>query len=96
MSEVNEYINEIKKNKALSKTENDILARRYRNGDMDAKNKLIEGNLLLVVSTVSKYSTRLKHMSFMDLIQEGNLGLMRAIESYNPDDGAFLHMLLIG
>ena len=89
MSEVSEYINEIKKNKALSKIENDILARRYRNGDMDAKNKLIDGNLLLVVSTVSKYSTRLKHMSFMDLIQEGNLGLMRAIESYNPDDGAF-------
>ena len=88
-NEVREYANEIKRKKTLSKKENDVLAREYINGNVYAKNILIEGNLSLVLSVVSKYTTRLKHMSLMDLIQEGNLGLIRAIETYNPDSGAF-------
>ncbi len=58
----------------------------FRKGETE---KLINCNLRLVVKVALKYQVRAKHMKLLDLIQEGNLGLMRAIETYNPDEGAF-------
>ena len=58
----------------------------FRKGETE---KLINCNLRLVVKIAFKYQAKAKHMKLLDLIQEGNLGLMRAIETYNPDEGAF-------
>jgi len=61
------------------------LARRVKQGDDAAKRKLIESNLRLVVSVAKVYSRC--GMSISDLVQEGNLGLMRAVECYDPERG---------
>ncbi len=58
----------------------------FRRGETE---KLINCNLRLVVKIALKYRVRAKHMKLLDIIQEGNLGLMRAIETYDPDQGAF-------
>ena len=65
----------------LTAIEEVSLAKRIERGDMAAKNKLIEANLRLVVSIARRYMNR--GMSFLDLIQEGNLGLMRAVEKFD-------------
>lgn len=69
--------------------ENKELARRYKAGDMKAREKLINGNLRLVVNFAFRYRDKVKHMQMLDIIQEGNVGLMRAIEDYDPNVGAF-------
>lgn len=61
------------------------LARRYRDGDMEARQTLINSNLKLVVSIAKNYKNA--HLSLSDLIMEGNLGLITAVEKYNPDLG---------
>lgn len=61
------------------------LARRYRDGDMEARQALINSNLKLVVSIAKNYKNA--HLSLSDLIMEGNLGLITAVEKYNPDLG---------
>jgi RNA polymerase primary sigma factor len=75
------YLKEIGKVPLLNSAEEIKLAKRMERGDEDAKRRLIEGNLRLVVSIAKKYGGR--GMLFLDLIQEGNLGLIRAVEKFD-------------
>ena len=61
------------------------LSKRAKDGDEKARRRLIEKNLRLVVSVAKKY--RGYGLSFEDLIQEGNVGLIKAVEKYDPDRG---------
>ena len=79
------YLCEIGKVKLLTGKEEIEIARRIRKGDQTAKQKLAEANLRLVVSIAKKYIGR--GLSFLDLIQEGNIGLFRAVEKFDPDRG---------
>lgn len=69
----------------LSAEEELYLAREMKNGDKKAKDELIERNLKLVVSIAKKYIGR--GVPFLDLIQDGNLGLMKAVDMFEPDKG---------
>jgi len=75
------YLKEIGATPLLSADEEIKLAQKYEKGDMEAKNKLIKANLRLVVSIAKKYLGR--RLSFLDLIQEGNKGLIRGVEKYD-------------
>ena len=76
------FLKEIGKIKLLTFEEENALAERMVAGDKEAKKQLIESNLRLVVSIAKRYIGR--GMSFLDLIQEGNLGLIKAVEKYDP------------
>lgn len=79
------YLNEISKIPLLSKEEEYNLAILVKKGDIEAKKKFSESNLKLVVSIARNY---LGHgMEFVDLIQEGNLGLLRAVDDFEPSKG---------
>ena len=75
------YLREIGKVSLLTAAEEVDLAKRMEAGDVDAKKRLIDANLRLVVSIAKKYIGR--GMLFLDLIQEGNLGLIRAVEKFD-------------
>ena len=75
------YLREIGKVSLLTASEEVELAKKMEAGDNDAKKKLIDANLRLVVSIAKKYIGR--GMLFLDLIQEGNLGLIRAVEKFD-------------
>lgn len=79
------YLKDIGKVPLLSPEEEIELAKRMIDGDEDAKRKLSEANLRLVVSIAKRYVGR--GMLFLDLIQEGNLGLMKAVEKFDPSKG---------
>jgi RNA polymerase primary sigma factor len=79
------YLKEIGKVRLLSAYEEVNLARRIEAGDQEAKRMLVEANLRLVVSIAKKYVGR--GMLFLDLIQEGNLGLIRAVEKFDYKKG---------
>ncbi len=79
------YLSEIGRIPLLQGKEEIDLARRIKKGDQSAKSKLAESNLRLVVSIAKKYIGR--GLSFLDLIQEGNIGLFRAVEKFDPDRG---------
>ncbi|HEY5466274.1 MAG TPA: RNA polymerase sigma factor RpoD [Clostridia bacterium] len=79
------YLKEIGKIPLLSGEEEQILGQRILDGDLDSKNRLIEANLRLVVSIAKKYVGR--GMSFLDLIQEGNLGLIKAVDKFDHSKG---------
>ncbi|MBQ2928492.1 MAG: RNA polymerase sigma factor RpoD [Oscillospiraceae bacterium] len=79
------YLKEIGQVKLLSAEEEVELAKRVSEGDQKAKNKLTEANLRLVVSIAKKYSGRGLHI--LDLIQEGNTGLIRAVDKFDWTKG---------
>ena len=75
------YLREISRVPLLTAAEEVSLAKAYERGDLRARRRLIEANLRLVVSIARRYSGR--GLSFLDLIQEGNVGLMKAVERYD-------------
>jgi len=77
------YLREIGKTPLLSKDEERELAKRAEKGDEDARQKLMKANLRLVVSIAKRYVNRTPHLSILDLIQEGNIGLSRAVEKFD-------------
>jgi RNA polymerase primary sigma factor len=79
------YLVKISRDRLLTHPEELELSRRAREGDKRARQRLIEKNLRLVVSVAKKY--RGYGLPFEDLIQEGNIGLMKAVEKYDPDRG---------
>ena len=82
---VKAYLKEIGRVPLLSAEEEGVLARAAQAGDADARRQLSEANLRLVVSVAKRYAGR--GLPFLDLIQEGNLGLMKATEKFEPDRG---------
>ncbi|MFA5480861.1 MAG: RNA polymerase sigma factor RpoD [Bacilli bacterium] len=80
------YLKEIGRTDLLKPAEEPILAKRILEGDMAAKNELINANLRLVIN-IAKHYSRGKGMDFLDLIQEGNLGLMKAVEKFDYTKG---------
>jgi len=79
------YLGEIAKIPLLSTSEEIRLARRAQQGDGEARHKLIVSNLRLVVSIAKKYLYY--GLPLLDLIEEGNLGLMKAVDRYDPERG---------
>ena len=79
------YFGEIARIPLLSREEEVALARRVRTGEEAAKARLIEANLRLVVQVARRYLNR--GLPLPDLIEEGNIGLMRAVEKFDPDRG---------
>ena len=79
------YLNNIKKIPLLTFDEELKLSRKVKGGDKDAMGQLIEANLRLVVKIARTYFSR--EISLMDLIQEGNIGLIRGAEKYDPHKG---------
>jgi RNA polymerase primary sigma factor len=75
------YLREIARVPLLTAAEEVSLAKALERGDVRARRRLIESNLRLVVSIARRYSNR--GLSFLDLIQEGNMGLMKAVERYD-------------
>ncbi len=79
------YLREIGTTPLLSASEEVLLARRIRRGDRDARVRLAKANLRLVVSVAKRYAG--KALPLLDLIQEGNHGLLRAVEKFDPERG---------
>ena len=82
---VRAYFKSIGKTRLLSADEEIELAKRIANGDEDAKKRLTEANLRLVVSIAKRYPGR--DLNLLDLIQEGNIGLMKAVERFDYTKG---------
>ena len=83
---IHQYLVEIGQIDLLSADEEKQLGKKIRSGDKTATKRLIEANLRLVVSLARRYMNR--GLSLSDLIEEGNLGLIHAVEKFDPDIGA--------
>jgi len=83
LDEVQMYLKEIGQYAPLTAEEEKELAKRIEKGDQEAKKRLVQANLRLVVSIAKKYIGKSPNLSFLDLIQEGNLGLFRAVEKFD-------------
>ena len=81
------YLREIGKIPLLTADEEKELAKKIEQGNEEAKRKLTEANLRLVVSIAKKYVGRSPHLTLLDLIQEGNLGLFKAVEKFDYKKG---------
>ncbi len=79
------YLRHIGQGNLLTHKEEIDLSKRAKQGEEKARRKLIEKNLRLVVSVAKRY--RGYGLPFEDLIQEGNIGLMKAVEKFDPDKG---------
>ena len=79
------YLNEIGRESLLTPQEERELAGRMRRGDFEARQQMIEHNLRLVVNIAKHYINR--GLSLLDLIEEGNLGLMHALDKFEPERG---------
>lgn len=82
---IREYLKEIGSIPLLTQEQEQDLAKRKSEGDAEAGKKLVEANLRLVVSIAKRYTGR--GMSFLDLVQEGNIGLMKAVEKFDYTNG---------
>ena len=82
------YLNEIGKVKLLTAQEEIVLAKRIKRGDTDAREHMIKANLRLVVKIARDYEGL--GLPLLDLINEGNIGLMKGVERFNPKKGAKL------
>ncbi len=80
---VQTYLKEIGQTPFLSADEEKELAKKIEKGDLEAKKRLAQANLRLVVSIAKKYVGRSPNLTLLDLIQEGNLGLFRAVEKFD-------------
>lgn len=81
------YLKEIGKTPLLTRDEEVKLAKRSSFGDLEARRRLIQANLRLVVSVAKKYIGKTPHLNFLDLIQEGNLGLIKTVEKFDYKRG---------
>lgn len=83
VSDVSLYLRELVFTRLLTPEEEIALGKRISEGDMEAKKELVNNNLKLVVSIAKKYVNCAETLPFLDLIQEGNIGLMRAAEKFD-------------
>ena len=81
------YLREIGKISLITGDEEKELAKKIEQGNEEAKRKLTEANLRLVVSIAKKYAGRSPHLTLLDLIQEGNIGLFKAVEKFDYRKG---------
>ncbi len=77
------YLREIGRTPLLTGNEEKELAKKIEKGDIESRNKLIQANLRLVVSIAKRYVGRSPNLTLLDLIQEGNLGLARAVDKFD-------------
>lgn len=87
LDSVQMYLREIGQYKLISASEEKELARNIEKGDEEAKNLLVKANLRLVVSIAKKFIGRSSDLTLLDLIQEGNLGLFKAVEKFDWTKG---------
>lgn len=81
------YLKEIGRTPLLTPKEEKELAKRVEQGEEEARKKLIKANLRLVVSIAKRYISRSPHLSILDLVQEGNIGLSRAVDKFDYHKG---------
>jgi len=84
---LNLYIHEIGRYRLLTRSEENYLGRRIEQGSSRAKERLVLSNLKLVVSVAKQYSDQTQGLSLLDLIQEGNIGLLKAVERFDQNKG---------